>query len=159
IYNKQQLFSKIKLTKQRRAILQELDLLVIDEVSMLRADTLDAIDAILRWARRNAAPYGGVQMLFIGDLFQLPPVVKNQERFLLYQHYKSPFFFDAHVMQEAPPIQLELHKIYRQADIHFISLLNKIRNNCCSSQDLEQLNQYYHPAFNPRPEDAYITLT
>jgi len=159
IYNKQQLFSKIKLTKQRRAILQELDLLIIDEVSMLRADTLDAIDTILRWARRNAAPYGGVQMLFIGDLFQLPPVVKNQERTLLYQHYRSPFFFDAHVMQEAPPIQLELHKIYRQADIHFISLLNKIRNNCCSSEDLEKLNQYYNPIFNPKPEDAYITLT
>jgi len=159
IYNKQRLFGKVKLTKQRRAILQELDLLVIDEVSMLRADTLDAIDAILRWARRNAAPYGGVQMLFIGDLYQLPPVVKSHEQTLLYQHYKSPFFFDAHVMQEVPPIQLELRKIYRQRDNTFIALLNSIRNNCCSTEELNQLNQYYQPDFTPKSEDAYITLT
>lgn len=159
IYNKQRLFGKVKLTKQRRAILQELDLLVIDEVSMLRADTLDAIDAILRWARRNAAPYGGVQMLFIGDLYQLPPVVKSQEQGLLYQYYRSPFFFDAHVMQEAPPIQLELRKIYRQRDDTFISLLNNIRNNSCSVEEIAYLNQFYQPDFRPKREEAYITLT
>jgi len=159
IYNKQRLFGKVKLTKQRRAILQELDLLIIDEVSMLRADTLDAIDAILRWARRNAAPYGGVQLLFIGDLYQLPPVVKSHEQALLFQYYKSPFFFDAHVMQEAPPVQLELSKIYRQQDINFISLLNNIRNNCCSQEELHELNQYYQPDFSPKREEAYITLT
>lgn len=159
IYNKQRLFGKVKLTKQRRALLQELDLLVIDEVSMLRADTLDAIDAILRWARRNAAPFGGVQMLFIGDLYQLPPIVKNTEQSLLYQYYKSPFFFDAHVMQEAPPILLELSKIYRQKDPIFISLLNHIRNNTCSETDLNQLNSHFDPDFTPKKEDAYITLT
>jgi len=159
IYNKQRLFGKVKLTKQRRAILQELDLLVIDEVSMLRADTLDAIDAILRWARHNAAPFGGVQMLFIGDLYQLPPVVKNTEQALLYKYYKSPFFFDAHVMQEAPPMLLELSKIYRQKDGAFISLLNNIRNNSCSETDLNQLNNYFNPNFVPKKEEAYITLT
>ncbi|GAA4784302.1 helix-turn-helix domain-containing protein [Olivibacter ginsenosidimutans] len=159
IYNKQRLFGKIKLTKQRRALLQELDLLIIDEVSMLRSDTLDAIDTILRWARRNAAPYGGIQVLFIGDLYQLPPVVKNHEQALLYQHYKSPFFFDAHVMQEAPPIQLELRKIYRQQDVGFIELLHDIRNNSCSAEALDRLNTYYRPSFNPKSEEAYITLT
>ncbi|WP_134089449.1 helix-turn-helix domain-containing protein [Olivibacter sp. XZL3] len=159
VYNKQRLFGKIKLTKQRRAILQELDLLIIDEVSMLRADTLDAIDAILRWARRNAAPFGGVQMLFIGDLYQLPPVVKGQEQPLLYQYYKSPFFFDAHVMQEVPPVLLELNKVYRQKDTHFISLLNNIRNNCCSMEELNQLNRHYQPDFRPGPEEAFITLS
>lgn len=158
IYNKQRLFGKVKLTKQRRALLQELDLLVIDEVSMLRADTLDAIDAILRWARRNATPFGGVQMLFIGDLYQLPPVVKSNEH-ILYQYYKSPFFFDAHVMEEAPPVLLELMKIYRQKDDNFISLLNGIRHNQCRPAMLEQLNQYYRPDFIPGKEDAYITLT
>ncbi|MEH6305061.1 helix-turn-helix domain-containing protein [Olivibacter sp. CPCC 100613] len=159
IYNKQRLFGKVKLTKQRRAILQELDLLIIDEVSMLRADTLDAIDAILRWARRNATPFGGVQMLFIGDLYQLPPVVKNHEQSLLYQYYKSPFFFDAHVMQEAPPVLLELNKIYRQKDTHFISLLNNIRNNCCTSEELAQLNTHYQPDFNPSSTEPFITLS
>lgn len=159
IYNKQRLFSKVKLTKQRRTLLQELDLLIIDEVSMLRADTLDAIDTILRWARRNAAPFGGVQMLFIGDLYQLPPVVKTNEQALLFQHYRSPFFFDAHVMQEAQPVLLELNKIYRQNDPEFISLLNAIRNNECHNDQLEKLNAYYRPAFEPQKEDAYITLT
>lgn len=159
IYNKQRLFGKVKLTKQRRAILQELDLLIIDEVSMLRADTLDAIDAILRWARRNAAPFGGVQMLFIGDLYQLPPVVKSEEQHLLYQHYKSAFFFDAHVMQEAPPVLLELNKIYRQKDRSFISVLNNIRNNCCTTEELDQLNTHYQPHFKPAPGDTFITLS
>lgn len=159
IYNKQRLFGKVKLTKQRRAILQELDLLIIDEVSMLRADTLDAIDTILRWARRNASPFGGVQMLFIGDLYQLPPVVKSHEQNLLYQHYRSPFFFDAHVMQEAPPVLLELNKIYRQKDARFISLLNNIRNNCCSGEELDRLNAHYKPDFSPSPSETFITLS
>lgn len=159
IYNKSRLFSTIKLTRQRRAILQELELLVIDEVSMVRADTLDAIDVILKSVRRDMRPFGGVQMLFIGDLYQLPPVVRDHEWQVLRDHYSSPFFFDAKVLREHPPVILELSKIYRQNDNDFISLLNNIRNNTCSADDLAQLNAHYDPAFSPGEEEQYITLT
>lgn len=159
IYNKSRLFSTIKLTKQRRALLQELELLVIDEVSMVRADTLDAIDVILKSVRRDMRPFGGVQMLFIGDLYQLPPVVRDNEWQVLKDHYSSPFFFDAKVLRANPPVMLELNKIYRQNDDDFIRLLNNIRNNQCSAADLEQLNTYYKPDFKPEIKEEYITLT
>src|SRR5690606_23375877 len=100
IYNKSRLFSTIKLTKQRRAILQELELLVIDEVSMVRADTLDAINVILQSVRRDMRPFGGLQVLFIGDLYQLPPVVKDTEWTILRDHYSSVFFFNAKVLRD-----------------------------------------------------------
>src|SRR5690606_36975779 len=116
IYNRGRLFGKVKLTKQRRTLLKEIDLLIIDEVSMLRADMLDAIDTILKSVRRDARPFGGLQVLFIGDLYQLPPVVKHHEWAIMQNYYKSPFFFDAHVIQEAHPVQLELTTIYRQSD-------------------------------------------
>ncbi len=159
IYNKSRLFSTIKLTKQRRALLQELELLVIDEVSMVRADTLDAIDVILKSVRRDARPFGGLQMLFIGDLYQLPPVVRDHEWQLLRDHYSSPFFFDAKVLREHPPVMLELSKIYRQSDSVFIGLLNKIRNNQCTPLDLDQLNVHFRPDFEPKEGEQYITLT
>lgn len=159
IYNKSRLFSTIKLTKQRRAILQELELLIIDEVSMVRADTLDAIDVILKSVRRDMRPFGGVQMLFIGDLYQLPPVVREHEWQVLREHYSSPFFFDAKVLREHPPVLLELSKIYRQNDSDFIDLLNNIRNNKCTSQDLEYLNAHYRADFSPEDGEQYITLT
>ncbi|WP_315975869.1 helix-turn-helix domain-containing protein [Parapedobacter soli] len=159
IYNRRRLFGKVKLTKQRRALLQEIELLVIDEVSMLRADTLDAIDAILKNVRRDARPFGGVQVLFIGDMYQLPPVVKEHERTVMAKYYPSPFFFDAKVLREQPPILLELKKIYRQSEQAFIDILNDIRNNCCTLQQLEELNSYYKPDFVPPPATPYITLT
>lgn len=159
IYNKNRLFSTIKLTKQRRAILQELELLVIDEVSMVRADTLDAIDVILKSVRRDMRPFGGVQMLFIGDLYQLPPVVREHEWQVLRDHYRSPFFFDAKVLREHPPVILELNKIYRQNDNYFIHLLNNIRNNKCTIDDLEKLNEHYQSDFSPAEGEQYITLT
>ncbi|MFD2598528.1 helix-turn-helix domain-containing protein [Sphingobacterium corticis] len=159
IYNKSRLFSTIKLTKQRRAILQELELLVIDEVSMVRADTLDAIDVILKSVRRDMRPFGGLQVLFIGDLYQLPPVVRDHEWQVLRDHYSSPFFFDAKVLREYPPVILELQKIYRQKDDHFINVLNNIRNNKTTSEDLAQLNAYYRPDFIPSKDEQYITLT
>ncbi|TDS15998.1 helix-turn-helix domain-containing protein [Sphingobacterium paludis] len=159
IYNKSRLFSTIKLTKQRRAILQELELLVIDEVSMVRADTLDAIDVILKSVRRDMRPFGGVQMLFIGDLYQLPPVVRDHEWQVLRQHYSSPFFFDAKVLREHPPVLLELNKIYRQNDSDFIGLLNNIRNNECSQADLDYLNAHYREQFSPEDGEQFITLT
>ncbi|GHE23577.1 helix-turn-helix domain-containing protein [Sphingobacterium griseoflavum] len=159
IYNKSRLFSTIKLTKQRRAILQELELLVIDEVSMVRADTLDAIDVILKSVRRDMRPFGGVQMLFIGDLYQLPPVVRDHEWQVLRQHYSSPFFFDAKVLREHPPVLLELRKIYRQNDSNFIELLNNIRNNKCTQPDLDYLNSHYREGFTPNGGEQFITLT
>ena len=159
IYNRRRLFGKVKLTKQRRALLQEIDLLVIDEVSMLRADTLDAIDAILKNVRRDARPFGGVQVLFIGDMYQLPPVVKDRERGIMGQYYPSPFFFDAKVLRESPPVLLELKKIYRQSEQTFIDILNDIRNNCCTPQQLDVLNSYYKQDFMPPADEAYITLT
>ena len=159
IYNKSRLFSTIKLTKQRRAILQELELLVIDEVSMVRADTLDAIDVILKSVRRDMRPFGGVQLLFIGDLYQLPPVVRDHEWQILRNHYTSTFFFDAKVLRSSALVKLELQQIYRQRDDHFIHILNNIRNNKCTAEDLEKLNSHYVDDFVAPKNEQYITLT
>lgn len=159
IYNRSRLLGQLRYSQDRRQLLQELELLIIDEVSMLRADMLDAIDTILRSVRRSSLPYGGVQVLFIGDLFQLPPVTKQQEMALLQRYYKSPFFFEAKAIQQAPPVLLELKKIYRQNDQGFIHLLNSIRDNCCSAAQLEALNKRYIPEFSPAEGETYITLT
>src|SRR5580692_5576549 len=124
------LFRNIRFNATKRELLQELELLIIDEISMVRADTLDAVDAILRHFRdQPLLPFGGLQLLYIGDLFQLPPVVKDDEWELLKQYYGSPFFFDAKVIAQAPPACLELQKIYRQSEARFINLLNSIRAN------------------------------
>lgn len=159
-HNKHSIFQNIRLTTAKRELIQELELLVIDEVSMVRADMLDAIDVVLRHFRRKPTlPFGGVQMLFIGDLFQLPPVVKNEEWELLQPYYKSSFFFDAEVIQQTPPVYIELKKIYRQTDTLFINLLNNVRNNTCTQQDIELLNSHYQSNFSPPKGDNYITLT
>ncbi len=160
INNLHSLFKNMRMSGTRRNLLRELDLLIIDEVSMVRADVLDMMDAVLRHVRRQPhLPFGGVQMLFIGDLFQLPPVVKNDEWEILRDYYKSPFFFDAQVLQQAALVFIELKKIYRQSDSHFINILNNIRNNCCTETDLQQLHHYYKPGYEPPQEDHYITLT
>ncbi len=154
------LFANIRFNADKRDLLQELDLLVIDEVSMVRADTLDAIDSILRHFRgQPLTPFGGVQVLYIGDLFQLPPVVANEEWELLKEHYPSPFFFDAHALRQTPPFYLELKKIYRQNEAEFIDILNNIRNNQVTPEDLERLHQHYQPGFQAAKEKNYITLT
>lgn len=119
VYNRAHLFAHMKYPKAKRQLLREMELLVIDEVSMVRADLLDAVDTVLQSVRRDQRPFGGVQMLFIGDLFQLPPVVKSEESALLYQHYQSPFFFDANVLQAHPPLGIRLSKVYRQSDPKF----------------------------------------
>lgn len=160
INNKNSLLKNLRFNSAKRELLRELELLIIDEVSMVRADTLDAIDAVLRHIRKKPMlPFGGVQVLYIGDLFQLPPVVKHEEWELLQEYYNSPFFFDAQVIQQAPPVYIELKKIYRQSEDDFIHLLNNIRNNCCTGSDLEHLHQYYRPDFSYSKEDNYITLT
>lgn len=143
----------------KRRILLDLELLIIDEVSMLRADLLDAIDMVLRYVRKNNSGFGGVQVLFIGDLHQLPPVVKNTEWELLANFYKSAFFFDALVLEKEPPIYIELEKIYRQADEVFIQLLNNLCNNQVTAADVALLKSYYRQNYQPDLKDNYITLT
>lgn len=159
IYNKNQLFHKAKLGFSKRKLIQELDLLIIDEISMVRADVLDAVDTLLRSIRKKQTPFGGLQMLFIGDPFQLPPVVKDSEWDHLKELYSSPFFFDSQVMQEANPVFIELSKIYRQQDEDFIALLNRVRNNTCTPPDFEFLHTCYKPDFTPEKENDFITLT
>ena len=158
--NRHTLKAQMRLQANRRKVLQRLELLIIDEVSMLRADLLDAIDATLRIVR-NAyfTPFGGVQVLFIGDLMQLPPVVKHDEWEILKHYYKSPFFFHAQALADNPPLYIELDKIYRQSDERFIGILNNLRHNRIETADMTILNQFYKPDFQPKPEDGYITLT
>lgn len=155
---KKKLDYHFKLRKSKIEMLRELDLLIIDEVSMLRADMLDAIDYMLRRYRNNQQPFGGVQILFIGDMFQLPPVVQTAEWEQLKHYYPSPFFFHAQVLDNYPLLYIELKKIYRQQDQRFIDILNRVRNNCTTSQDLQVLNQKYNPAFRPVKGDSYVTL-
>ena len=159
--NKQELLKNIRYQKQRIQLLRKMELLVIDEISMVRCDVLDAIDAILRSVRRNhAAPFGGVQILFIGDLFQLPQVAKRDEwDNLLGNYYSSPFFFDSKAVKEQTPLLIELTKIYRQKEQSFVELLNKVRNNYMDKDDYEQLNNRFMPDFHPTAEQKFITLT
>lgn len=147
------------MSRERRELIQEMELLIIDEVSMVRADLLDTIDAALRHIRKNPQPFGGVQVLYIGDLFQLPPVVKDGEWATLRQYYKTPFFFDARVIEQTAPLYLELTKIYRQKDHVFIDILNNIRNSIVLQSDLDLLHKYYKPDFKAPREENYITLT
>ena len=155
--NSQQLIAKINKTKLK--IMRSLDLLVIDEISMVRADLLDAIDAVLRKVRHSDKPFGGVQLLMIGDIQQLAPVAKQNEWELLRPYYKSVYFFDSHVLKNTPYICVELDHIYRQNDITFINILNQVRNNRLDANHLDMLNARYIPDFNPDEDEGYITLT
>ncbi|MEA1874330.1 MAG: helix-turn-helix domain-containing protein [Bacteroidota bacterium] len=154
------LMKAVRLNTHKRRMLQELELLIIDEVSMLRADILDAIDHILRVVRRRRSmPFGGVQLLLIGDMMQLPPVVRNNEWNYLRSFYKSVFFFDANVLTENPPVYLELEKIYRQTDIQFVALLNHIRDNCLTDEDMQLLDKYYKPNLSDEQKRGAVSLT
>jgi hypothetical protein len=136
-----QLLSTIKLNNTRRNVMRQLDLLIIDEISMVRCDILDAIDVVLRSVRRrHDLPFGGVQVIMVGDMYQLPPVVRDNEWDILKEKYKSPFFFDSHVVNEVHPIYIELEKIYRQEEPVFIDLLNKVRNNLVDDASVDMLN-------------------
>ncbi|MCW3102352.1 MAG: ATPase [Bacteroidetes bacterium] len=154
------LFRGLQLNATKRKLMQELELLIIDEVSMLRADLLDAMDLVLRTIRRKSnLPFGGVQVLFIGDLLQLPPVVKDDEWQYMKSYYKTAYFFDAQVLQQNRPLYLELDKIYRQADDNFIRILNNLRTNHVTRQDIDTLNSYYKANFRPEAGENYIHLT
>lgn len=153
------LLKNIKIDSEKRRLFKELELLIIDEVSMVRCDVLDAMDTILRHFRRKAfVPFGGVQVLFIGDLFQLPPVVPDDQWEILKHYYDGPFFFDAYVLRHTRPLYLELKTIYRQKDERFITLLNNIRNNKVGDGDMELLNDRYNPDFEPGPDEHYVTI-
>ena len=146
-------------TREKLNILRSIDLLVIDEISMVRADLLDSVDDILRRVRRSSQPFGGVQLLMIGDLQQLSPVAREEEWDILKQHYQTPYFFSSHALMQSDYVTVELKKVYRQSDERFIGLLNKIRENRADKACLDELNRRCDPAFAQGEHEGYITLT
>jgi hypothetical protein len=159
-YTQNTLAHKHPLNSARKQVLRSIDLLVIDEVSMLRADLLDAIDYRMKAARGNFnESFGGVQVLFIGDLYQLPPVVKRDEETLLGKYYNTPWFYEAKALVNDPLIFIELDKIYRQHDDVFISLLNNLRNNIVTQNDIDELNKHHRTPAEIESMTEVITLT
>ncbi len=146
-------------SKEKINIIRSIDLLIIDEISMVRADLLDSVDAVLRRFRDHGKPFGGVQLLMIGDLQQLSPVVKDEEWEILNPYYGTCYFFSSLALIKSGFISINLEKIYRQSDEHFINLLNKIRENKADQSTLDELNKRFIPNFRPKDEDEYITLT
>ena len=144
--------------KIKRRVLEEMELLVIDEVSMVRCDVLDAVDFVMQLVRRNRNPFGGAQVMLIGDMHQLPPVVRENEWNIVTKYYSSPYFFDSLVYQKLDAVEIELKKIYRQQDKIFLNILNNIRNREMQEEDYEHLEQRYNPNFNPT-EEGYILLS
>jgi hypothetical protein len=160
ISNKHSLLSHLRFNSEKKKLLRELEVLVIDEISMVRCDVLDAIDTVLRHTRqRPMERFGGVQVLFIGDMLQLPPVKKEQEWNLLSAYYNSEYFFDSQVLREEPPLYIEFNKIYRQQDEKFIRLLNQVRNNELDDYGKNILESRFQPAFRRGRQDGYIILT
>jgi hypothetical protein len=154
------LISRLRLSNDRKAVMQALELLIIDEISMVRCDVLDAIDTVLKHVRSQyGKPFGGVQVVVIGDMFQLPPVVKDNEWALLSPYYASPYFFSSQVITQQPLAYIELNKIYRQTDKSFVAVLNQVRNNELDQDGYELLHSRYQQNFNPVKEEGYITLT
>lgn len=145
--------------KEKTRLVRAIDLLVIDEISMVRADLLDAVDASLRRQRDPSQPFGGVQLLLIGDLAQLAPVVKPDEWALLSGYYDTPYFFSSLALKQAGYRMVELTHVYRQRDEHFLDLLNRVRANTADAAVLGQLNQRYIPGFNPEDKQGYVRLT
>lgn len=150
---------RYKLSKEKRNIIRTMDLLVIDEISMVRSDLLDAVDNVMRRYRHHGRPFGGVQLLMIGDLQQLAPVVTTEDEAILKDTYPTPYFFSSTALQQAGYLTVELQKVYRQQDNTFISLLNQIRENKATDETLRQLNARYIPGFKPEPNSDYIQLT
>jgi ATP-dependent exoDNAse (exonuclease V) alpha subunit len=147
---------KLKI-KDKKNIYKKLDAIIIDEISMVRADLLDCVDRFLRLnGKKPALPFGGIQMIFIGDLYQLPPVVTSQEKAIFEAHYKSPYFFSAKFFETYEMTFIELDKIFRQRDDHFIHLLNAVRNEMMTEEDINFLNERVKPDF---VAEGYVYLT
>ena len=154
--DKHGLLARLRFRDTKLQLLKKLELLIIDEVSMVRADLLDAMDVVLRHVRKKYdQPFGGVQVLFIGDLFQLPPVAREEDWEVLRRYYPGTYFFYAHVMQQFPPLYIELTKVYRQKDQVFINLLNRIRTGLVTQQDIDVLNKLH----NTENKKGYIILS
>lgn len=153
------IFEFFKYKKEHRKIIQEVELIIIDEISMVRSDTIDCIDRILRvYSNNMRTPFGGKQLVFVGDVFQLEPVVTSDARDIISKFYKNAFFFSANVFREINLVPIEFTKIYRQTDEKFISILNNVRMGKSNSSDLVSLNNNVDSSFNPKEEDMYITL-
>ena len=153
------IFEFFKYPKEKRKIIAEVDLIIIDEISMVRADIIDCVDRILRvYSGNMRLSFGGKQLLFVGDVFQLEPVVPSDQKEILSLFYASPFFFSARVFKDINLVPIELQKVYRQTDSVFINILDRIRNNAARKQELDTLNGRYFPSFEPQNEDMYITL-
>ena len=153
------IFEFFKYPKEKRKIIAEVDLIIIDEISMVRADIIDCVDRILRvYSGNMRLPFGGKQLLFVGDVFQLEPVVPSDQKEILSLFYASPFFFSARVFKDINLVPIELQKVYRQTDSVFINILDRIGNNAARKQELDTLNGRYFPSFEPQNEDMYITL-
>lgn len=151
-------FDNFKYRKKHKNLINALELLIIDEISMVRCDLLDVIDTLLRAYRQSNAPFGGVQVVMIGDAFQLPPIAQNDQWEILREHYETPFFFSSLVLKQNPSQYIELQKIYRQSDKEFIDLLNRIRVNQVDQEDIELLNSRFIPALVKNQNLNYITL-
>ena len=149
------LFKNFKYKKSKKEIIKNLDILIIDEISMVRCDIIDVIDKILKAYRNNAKPFGGIQVMLIGDVFQLPPILVGEKKNILNQFYNSGFFFESRIIQNTKLIHIELKKIYRQTDNEFIEMLNRIRIGQTTQNDINKLNSRYNPNFK---EDEYINL-
>ncbi|WP_461452060.1 HRDC domain-containing protein [Mucilaginibacter sp.] len=144
---------------EKKELLYNLELLILDEVSMVRPDVLDHIDLILRNVKESSLAFGGVQLLLIGDLSQLSPIIRGEEWEMLSRFYNSPYFFSSLVLQKIPYVRIELDHVYRQKEQEFVDILNGVRNQSISSQNLALLNERFQPGFRPSAEDPYITLT
>jgi len=151
--------SKYDIRKEKLRIIRSLDLLVIDEISMVRSDLLDAIDDTLRRVRRNSIPFGGVQLLMIGDLGQLTPVVTADEEYILGSYYDTPYFFGSRALRSTEYVTIELTTVFRQQDDNFLNILNHIRDGMPTDEDLKILNSRYIPCFEPKDNEGYILLT
>lgn len=143
----------------KKSVIRNMELLIVDEVSMLRPDVLDSMNFMLQRVRRNQKPFGGVQVLFIGDLLQLPPIIKAEEWAVLSQYYSGKYFFNSEILTSFSPLYIELSKIFRQEDPLFIDILNHLRTNVLTEDDIHVLNKYYDPSFDIRYNTGYITLT
>ena len=148
-----------KMRAEFRSVIRSVDMIIIDEVSMLRADILDAIDVVLRHYRNSKFPFGGVQMVFFGDMYQLPPVCVNDEWFILKDYYTTPYFFSAKVFEKQEIVCLELDKIFRQRDEDFVEILNQVRNNNISKENFNRLNDRYNPDFDLENNPDFVVLT
>ncbi|NWO28556.1 helix-turn-helix domain-containing protein [Capnocytophaga sp. oral taxon 903] len=157
--NRFSLRKHFQMHKNKQQVIRNMELLIVDEVSMLRADLLDSMDYMLQFIRKDKRPFGGVQVLFIGDLLQLPPVVKQEEWEVLKHYYKGMYFFQSEVVTQNPLLYVELETIYRQTDKLFISILNHLRENQLTSEDIKQLENYVQPDFPKKHLKDYITLT